>query len=489
MFTWKEARPEDFGIPAEAVGQLEGQLKEMRLRIHGFMLIKGENILAERYYEPFGRDKLHRMYSITKSFTALAVGLLVKNGLVKPEDRICDYFPEKLPEGGAHPWCREMTIRDMLTMRTCHSSTTYKRHGGKDWTESFFHVAPDHVPGTVFSYDTSSSQVLAALVEKLTGKKMLDYMRSQILDQLGFSKEAYILPDPVGVSQGGSGLVCTLRDVAAVAHLCCRMGSIQGREYLPADYMQEATGGQVPTDLQPVLDEQCGYGYFIWKPREEGFTFFGMGGQLAVCFPQYDFCYITMADTIGNPAGVQALHDCFYRTVFPCLKASSPSGTHGAKAYGSTCEGICEEKREQGFLSMEKGLRESTQAVPYAFYPNALEWEEVCFDWEQKEMSLALSGNRYTIAFGTEEWVRQPLLDTEYFCECRGQWKMGHFILECYVLYEDMGNIRMDFAWKDHRMSVRSVCAGEVFPPEMKSHYQGFASAERNGGQSVNQAG
>jgi len=86
--------------------------------------------------------------------------------------------------------------------------------------------------------------------------------------------------------------MCTLRDLAVVAHLCNRLGTLQGREYLSLDYMREAVSCQVPTDLHPVLDEQCGYGFFIWMPREEGFTFFGMGGQLAVCFPQYDFCYV-----------------------------------------------------------------------------------------------------------------------------------------------------------------------------------------------------
>ncbi len=480
MFTWKKAGPEEFGIPAEAVERLESRLKEMRVRIHGYMLIKGDNILAEKYYMPFGRDKQHRMYSITKSFTALAVGLLVKNGLVKLEDRICSYFPEKLPEEGVHPWCQEMTIRDMLTMRTCHSSTTYKRHGGEDWTESFFQVKPDHVPGTVFSYDTSSSQVLAALVEKLTGMKMLDYMRREMLDELGFSREAYVIPDPVGVSQGGSGLVCTLRDVAVVARLCCGMGILQGREYLPRGYMQEAVSCQVPTDLQPVLDEQCGYGFFIWMPREEGFTFFGMGGQLAVCFPRYEFCYITMADTIGSPAGVQVLHDCFYQTVFPYLKASESPADEGAScdAHGGTAKGAQKGNPANDYLHEEERLRKFTQGREYIFYGNTLGWEKAVFDWEKKRVELALPGGCFSLNFDSEEWVRQPFFSTEYSCECRGIWKLGHFILECYLFYEDMGNIRMDFAWKDQRMSVRSVCAGEVFPPEMKGHFQGFASAE-----------
>lgn len=464
MFTWKEARPEDYGIPAEAVEKLENLLGRMGVRIHGYMLIKGDSILAERYYAPFHRESLHRMYSVAKSFTALAVGLLVKNGLAKPEDRICGFFPEMLPEEGVHPWCEEMTIRDMLTMRTCHSSTTYKRYDGEDWTESFFHVEPDHVPGTVFSYDTSSSHVLAALVEKLTGKKMLDYMREEMLDELGFSREAYILPDPVGVSQGGSGIMCTLRDVAVVAHLCSREGMLQGREYLPRDYVRDAVRCQVPTDLQPVLDEQCGYGYFIWMPREEGFTFFGMGGQLAVCFPQYDFCYVTMADTMGNPAGVQILHDCFYQSVFPYLRERGGR----EEAERPSCRHISDE---------ERNLQLRTQDRCYTFYPNVLKWEKLSFHWEEQRLDFVLPEGAFAFAFG-EEGGEQPFLNTEYSCECHGRWKWGHFILDCHVLGEDMGSVRMDFAWKDNRMSVRAVCAGDMISREMKEHFQGVASAE-----------
>lgn len=469
MFSWKEARPEDCGIPQEAVEKLDRMLSRMRVGIHGYMLIRGDCILAEKYRAPFHKESLHRMYSITKSFTALAVGLLVKNGLVRPEDKICGFFPEKLPEEGTHPWCEEMTVRDMLTMRTCHSSTTYKRYGGRDWTESFFRVEPDHVPGTVFSYDTSSSQVLAALVEKLTGKKMLDYMRDEMLDDLGFSREAYILPDPVGVSQGGSGMMCTLRDVAVVAHLCNRLGILQGREYLPADFMREAISCQVPTDLQPVLDEQCGYGYFIWMPREEGFTFFGMGGQLAVCFPQYDFCYVTMADTIGSPAGVQILHDCFYQSVFPYLKKDGAQ----AEAVGRYCYEVLEEEKS---LQSDKFVKKSYSGA-YVFYPNRLKWERVAFDWANKKISFILPEGEFCFCYGEDAGL-QPFLDTEYSCECQGVWKMGHFILDCHVLGEDMGCVRMDFAWKDSRMSVRAICAGDMIPGTMKEHFQGIASAE-----------
>ena len=116
-----------------------------------------------------------------------------------------------------------MTIKQMLTMTTCHSKTTYKQYDG-DWVESFFRVEPSNLPGAVFSYDTSSTHVLSALVERLSGRKLMEYLRERCFDKIGVSKEAYFLPDPYGVSQGGSGLNCTLRDMLAVAELVMNEG-------------------------------------------------------------------------------------------------------------------------------------------------------------------------------------------------------------------------------------------------------------------------
>ena len=136
-----------------AVRSMEQRMESLRLNMHGYQILYRGELIGEHYWESFHRDSLHRMYSITKSFTSLATGLLAAEGKIGLDDRICTYFPEKLPEGGAHPWCEEMTIRDLLTMRTCYESTTFKRYDG-DWVESFFRVTPDHVPGTVFNYDT-----------------------------------------------------------------------------------------------------------------------------------------------------------------------------------------------------------------------------------------------------------------------------------------------------------------------------------------------
>ncbi len=440
-----------------AIQNMERRLQYLRMNIHGYQILYHGELIGERYWEPFDRDSLHRMYSITKSFTSLAIGLLIAEGRIRLEDRICSYFPEKLPEGGAHSWCEEMTIRDMLTMRTCYNSTTFKRYDG-DWVESFFRVQPDHVPGTVFNYDTSASHVLAALVEKLTGRNMLDYLREKVLRKVGFSEEAYILKDPYGVSQGGSGLVCKLGDLAGIAMLCCHGGVLDGEALIPSEYLREATACQVPTDLQPTFDEQLGYGYMMWKTRYDGFVFYGMGGQLALCFPEQDLVFLTIADTMGNPAGLQILYDCFYDTVYPEL-----TGTDEYTWASKLPEGDIRHGMEQWHFYDSQDIEGGAC--------DAKGFRTVSFDWEKKTLTFSSENKSYEWHYSNEGWVCQKFPNTEYTCECHGEWKMGHFIFHSFLTDEEEGHVSMDFAWQGDRMSVRLVSTSEPVFANLKGFW------------------
>ncbi len=435
---------------APAAAEFERRLAARRVRIHGYLMIFRGELAAERYWPPFGPETNHRMYSVTKSFTALAAGLLVGEGRIGLRDPICKYFSDKLPPAGPHPWCAEMTIEDMLTMRTCHGGTTYKRCDG-DWVESFFRVTPDHIPGTVFAYDTSSSHVLAALAERLTGMDMLDYLRRGALDALGFSKGAYILKDPAGVSQGGTGLMCTLRDVGRAAYLCLHGGTARGRELIPADFMGRATSNMVPTDLHMSLDERNGYGYFFWRPRVPGFVMYGIGGQLALCFPEADLCLVTMGDTLGDPAGLRSIYDSFYETVWPCL-------------------GLTEAVHEQ----------EPPHIAPpsghYTLFDNDAGWTWAEPDPDRREVRLGTPEGTVTLSYGENDGVGgRTFPGTPYPCQCRGELKAGHLILHCYVTGEEQGHVSMDFAPKDTRLSIRMTATDEPFFKK----FRGFVSGIR----------
>src|SRR5690554_6067515 len=140
------AKPEEVGIRSEHVQDFIVKLDAYDLCMHSVLLIRRRKLVAEAYYAPFTAKTLHRMFSVTKSFTSLAIGLLQEEGKLSLDHQIADYFPEKLPNQGLHPYLRETTIRDMLIMASPHATTTYQRRPVEDWVQSFFAVEPTHPP-------------------------------------------------------------------------------------------------------------------------------------------------------------------------------------------------------------------------------------------------------------------------------------------------------------------------------------------------------
>lgn len=410
----------------ESVSEFKERIMERRIPLHGFLCLKGKDILCEEYFYPYSKESLHRMYSITKSFTSLAIGLLEKEGLINLDDNIYKYFQE-YDENNLHPWFKELTIRQMLSMQTCFYKTTYKETD-YNWAESYFTTKPDHKPGTVFSYDTSSSQVLAALVEKLTGMSLLDYLRLNGLNDLGFSKNAYVLTDPSGTSQGGTGLNCTLRDIAKVAYTINHFGIVDGREYFPSKYVKEAIKKQVPTSVLFNVDEACGYGYMFWRLRKNGFVMYGMGGQLAMCFPDSDVVMLTVADTIGIGPGLQTIYDAFYDTLYKSLIASSR----------------CNPSIES--LDLYEG--------EYTVTESSLNFKKLSVK-NNKVIFTTKDDKIYSFSIDLNKKITQNFCDTKYTCVLESHAEMKHLFMKCFLTDFENGHFYMDLFYKDKNYTIR----------------------------------
>lgn len=310
---------------SKAMASLWENLNASEIFIHSLLADCGGSIIAEQYAPPYTSCDLHRMFSITKSFCSLAIGCLQAEGKISLDDRITGYFPEYCLQP-IHPWLKNMTIRHMLAMETCHSGTTYKADMSKNWVESFFITPPTHRSGQIFLYDTSSSHTLAALVKKVTGKGVLDYLREQFLDSIGFSSQAYIITDPFGTEMGGSGLMALPSDLLKTGRYC--MDTILKGKGSFARYLREAVSFQVPTlHTGQTLDERVGYGYQFWQIRD-GFAMYGMGGQYVLFYPQIDLVLVTTADTQNIKGGTQILLNLVHQCLAPFLEESGKKFSH-----------------------------------------------------------------------------------------------------------------------------------------------------------------
>ena len=158
----KTVSPESMGVPSRQILAFLQKIDQAGCCMHGFCILRHGRIIAEGYYQPFSMERRHRMYSSSKSITALAVGLLADEGKIHLDDSICEYFRDHQPPK-IHPWIQEMTIRDMLCMATPFVTSPYEMidNEGHDWIRMTYECPPTHRPGQVFSYDTSVAMMLA----------------------------------------------------------------------------------------------------------------------------------------------------------------------------------------------------------------------------------------------------------------------------------------------------------------------------------------
>lgn len=296
-------KPEECGISSASIERFIKTMEARRLYTHNLLIAKGDSIIYEQYWQPFNVSFLHRQYSVTKSIVALAVGFAEQDGLVNLDDPISKYFPEEA-KGAKSELIKNQTIREMLTMCTALLPEHWIKAKCKDRVKFYFENASlgnKRPSGTIFHYDSTGSFILCAMVERVTGKTFMDYMREKCFDKIGVSREATCLTCPGGHSWGDSALLCTARDLFRMARFTLNYGKWEGEQLLNEEYVRTATSKLVDNNTDFVYEHNTlGYGYQIWRTYDDSFFFNGMGGQLAVCVPSKDLIMIYNGDNQGN---------------------------------------------------------------------------------------------------------------------------------------------------------------------------------------------
>ena len=190
---FEKITPEQAGISSANVADFISVLERRGLATHSVLMMKGTDIFAEYYWTPFHRDFSHRMYSETKSYASIAIGLLEEDGLIDLDKPIADYFPEKI-DTELHPYRAKQTVRDMLRMHTAGDTPFWFTHPDPDRTHLYMNTLGNaRRAGTYWEYDSAGSQVLGALAEKISGKSLFDFLTERVFSKLGTFKNATIL--------------------------------------------------------------------------------------------------------------------------------------------------------------------------------------------------------------------------------------------------------------------------------------------------------
>lgn len=281
--------PEAQGIASAAIQQfvaaVEGQLRDL----HSFMLVRHGAVVAEGWWTPYGAQRLHMLFSLSKSFTSSAVGLAVAEGRLSVDDPVTQFFPDDLP-AEISPNLAAMRVRHLLSMSTGHAEdTTGFMHETPDgnWTRTFLARPVIYEPGTHFLYNTGATYMLSAIVQKLTGQMLLDYLQPRLLDPLGI-EGAWWEVSPQGIHTGGYGLNVKTEDIARFGLLYLQKGVYNGQRILPESWIAQASAKQVSNGDDPNSDWAQGYGFQFWRCRHNAYRGDGAFGQYCVVMPEQD---------------------------------------------------------------------------------------------------------------------------------------------------------------------------------------------------------
>ena len=285
---FERVQPESVSVDSRGIIRFLEDMKRQKLHMHSLMILRHGKVLAETSFEPWSSENLHMLFSLSKSFTSLAVGFAVQDGLLRTEDRLVDFFPDLLPAGPCENM-KKVTVRHLLTMNTGHHEEP--RHETDRWEEEFLRSYVEHEPGSHFLYNTFGTYMLSAVVQKATGKKLLDWLREKLMDPLDMSGDIWTEESPSGVATGGYGLNVRIEDVAKLGQFCLQEGMWEGRQLLNPQWIRDArtpwSDNSVPGG-EPS-DWGSGYGYQFWMCMPDHvYRGDGAFGQFCVVLPDQD---------------------------------------------------------------------------------------------------------------------------------------------------------------------------------------------------------
>ena len=287
--------PEAEGVSSELIYNLLSELgAAKKIDLHHFLVIRHGKIISETSFSPYRKGEWHTTYSMSKTFTGMAIGLLIDDGKLKLTDKVTD-----IVGNFANIWqmlkLRELTVENLLTMTSGVGFNESGALAGDDWIKGFLSSALNEQPGRTFSYNSMNSYILSAIVTRLSGKSMQEFLQERIFDKLGIV-QSFWETSPEGVTKGGWGMFIRPEDAARLGLLYLNKGKWKGEQIISEDFVTKATSKQVENDY-------FGYGYQLWRGRREGsFVFNGMMGQDVHVYPDLDMIIVNFA---GDPVVFQ----------------------------------------------------------------------------------------------------------------------------------------------------------------------------------------
>jgi CubicO group peptidase (beta-lactamase class C family) len=461
--------PEAQGVSSAAVLAFVEAADKNVDALHSFMLLRHGHVVAEGWWSPYHAEAPHSLFSLSKSFTSTAVGLAIAEGRLSLDDEVLKFFPEDAP---AEPSSnlKAMRVSDLLRMSTGHQ-TEPPRKPDQPWTKTFLAHPVPFKPGTHFLYNTSATYMLSAIVQKVTGVTVLDYLRPGLFEPLGIERPTWET-SPQGITAGGYGLSIRTEDIARFGQLYLQKGRWQGRQLVPEAWVEAAIARQTANGSSPKSDWDQGYGYQFWRCRHGAYRGDGAFGQYCVVLPEQD---AVIAITSGVK-DMQAVLNLVWDKLMPALKSSPlPPDEEARTKLEHTLKGLSLRPQEGS------GTPAKVSGKKYVFPDNDRKLEALTLESDGKDGPVALvtriDGVERRIACGRGAWQKGKVSwgrFSEQPAAASGAWTTADTFTARFCFYETpfILTVSLQFAGEEVRCNTE---ANVGFGPAKDSQLVGKA--------------
>jgi CubicO group peptidase (beta-lactamase class C family) len=290
--------PEAQGISSAAVRDFVEAAHSQIHTLHSFMLVRHGHVVAEGWWKPESPDKPHVLWSLSKSFTSTAVGLAIAEGKLSLDDAVLPFFPEAAPVNPSDN-LKSMRVRHLLSMSGGHDTEPKFRIDEGPSVKAFLEQPVTHPPGTWFRYNTPSTYMCSALVTKVTGQTVLEFLKPRLFEPLGIEPPQWGA-SVEGYTLGGYGLFARTEDIAKFGQLYLQKGRWNGKQIIPQTWVETATARHVENDQAPsgkTPEWRQGYGFQFWRCRHNAYRGDGRDGQICLVMPDQDAVVAITAQT------------------------------------------------------------------------------------------------------------------------------------------------------------------------------------------------
>jgi CubicO group peptidase (beta-lactamase class C family) len=393
------------GVAAKGIVDfLDNLLALPTVELHSVMLLCHGKVIAEGWSAPYGPQFRHTLYSLSKSFTSTAVGLAVAEGKLTVDDKALSFFPDKRP-ATLSPQLEALRVRDLLSMSAGNTTDpTFRIVQQQDWAKAFLADPFTNQPGSTFLYNSGATYLCSAIVQKLTGQKVVDYLKPRLFDPLGIVDASWE-ECPMGVNTGGWGLSLRTEDIAKFGQLLLQKGKWHGQQIVPEAWVNEATSFKIQQSPNPgstrsakTDDWQQGYCYQFWRCQHRAFRGDGAYGQFMVVMPEQD-AVLVMTSHSGN---LQGQLDLAWKHLLPAMQDPM---TSNPAAEAALTQKLANLRMEPITGSKDNALNETLQGAAFTLEPNALGLRELSFDFHAAGPALSFKGEKeHRVEHAWQDW-------------------------------------------------------------------------------------